>query len=533
MNEQPLNLRASFQEIWRRRLLVIVVAAICGLGGLAYGLHRPVNQNAVALVLLPSSVASASGNSGNSGNSGTLGSSIETESVIARSTPVLAAAGAKVSPPLGALGVKKLVTITPLSAQILQIQAQAPTSRYAVQLANAVAASYIDYSGQLAANATGSTVAALQNESTQLAKKIKDLQYEIGAITARIATEAAGSSQALQDTNLVGSLRSEQNQVSLQLNSVTNQITNAHIENGSTASTPRILQMATAQPASKYGFPIEAGIVAFLVGALASSAFVLVRLQHGHRLRFRDEIARTAGAPVIASLDAPSCTSVSAWRDLLRGKGRATTEWTLRYVLHSLPNSNHTRRAVRVISFAGDLPALATGPRLAMHAAACGISTVLVPEAAPESEDRSLTNLRAAFTSAEPVNRELPLTLGLNDTGQNPPELLVSLVVFHGNSTVLTPSDAVNILSISANVVTDEELAQLSLQAADSGLVLEGIVVVNADASDNTTGFMKNDTVRQLPSRAVADGGDPELVHLERPTREVSAWRERHLRGET
>ena len=89
-------------------------------------------------------------------------------------------------------------------------------------------------------------------------------------------------------------------------------------------------------------------------------------------------------------------------------------------------------------------------------------------------------------------------------------------MVFHGNSTVLTPSDAVNLLSISANVVTDEELAQLALQAADSGLVLEGVVVVNPDPSDNTTGFMKNDTVRRLPSRAGAEGDDPELVHLGR-----------------
>ncbi len=121
VNEQPLNLRVSLQEIWRRRLLVIVVAALCGLGGVAYGLLRPANQTAVALVLLPQSAASDSGNTGNtgnSGNSGTVGNDIDTEAVIARSTPVLAAAGAKMSPPLGALGVEKLVKVTPLSGQI-------------------------------------------------------------------------------------------------------------------------------------------------------------------------------------------------------------------------------------------------------------------------------------------------------------------------------------------------------------------------------------------------------------------------------
>ena len=73
MNEQPLNLRASLQEIWRRRLLVIMVAALCALGGLAYGLHKSVNQTAVALVLLPSSAASGSGNTGNTGATGLVG----------------------------------------------------------------------------------------------------------------------------------------------------------------------------------------------------------------------------------------------------------------------------------------------------------------------------------------------------------------------------------------------------------------------------------------------------------------------------
>ncbi|MGO9857371.1 MAG: hypothetical protein ACLPYY_20310 [Acidimicrobiales bacterium] len=514
MNEQPLNLRASLQEIWRRRLLVIVVAALCGLGGLVYGLLRPANETAVALVLLPSSTASGSGNSGNSGNSGMAGNGIDTEALIARSTPVLAAAGAKVSPPLGALGVEKLVTVTPLSGQILQIQAQARASRYAVELANAVAASYVDYIGQLEAGSAGAAVAALQHESTLLTQQIKDLQSQIDTVTARIASEGAGSSDGQQDTNLLGSLRTEQNQVSLQLNSVTNQITNAQLESGSTASTTRILQKATSQPASRYEFPIEAGIIAFALGLLGSAAFVLVRLQRGHRLRFRDEIARTAGAPVIASLDAPSCTTASAWRDLLGGRPRATTEWALRHVLHSLPNGSRPRPAVRVISFAGDSPALTTGPRLALHAATSGIPTVLVPEASPESEDRSLTPLRAAFTGAETVNRGLPITLEPNDAGQDPSPFLVSLVVFDGDSTVLTPSDAVSLLSISANFVTDDELAELALKAGDSGSVLEAVVVVNPDPSDNTTGSVKNDTVRLLPSPAGPQASDRELVQL-------------------
>ena len=529
MNEQPLNLRASLQEIWRRRLLVIVVAALCGLGGFVYGLVRPANETAVALVLLPPSTASGLANSGDSGNSGTAGNGINTEAVIARSTPVLAAAGAKVSPPLGTLGVEKLVRVTPLSGQILQIQAQAPTSRFAVQLANAVATSYVDYIGQLETSSAGPRVAGLQKESALLTKQVKDLQTQINTVSARITSEGAGSNAGERDVALLGSLQSEQNQVSLQLNSVTSQIASAQLANGSTENTTRILQRATAQPVSKYALPLEAGIIGIAIGLLGTTIFVLIRLQRGHRLRLRDEIARAAGAPVIASLDAPSCTMTSAWREFLESRPRATNEWALRHVLHSLRNSDGQRlvQRVRVISFAGDSPALTTGPRLALHAAASGISTALVPEDPLEPEDRSLVPLWAAFTGAEPLGRGLPFTVGLKPIGDDPPQLLVSIVVFDGKSEISAPPDTVNLLSVSSNVVTADELAHLALQTVDGGSALEGVVLVNADPTDQTSGILADDTLRLLPFRAGADAGDDELVHLEARTSEANASSER------
>ena len=235
MNEQPLDLRTSLQEIWRRRLLVIVVAALCGLGGLVYGFLKPANETASALVLLPASTASGSSSSGNSGNSGAVGSGINTQAVIARSTPVLTAAGAKVSPPLGPSAVQELVTVTPLSSQILQIQAQGPNSRNAVQLANALATSYVDYIGQLETSSAGPGVADLKKESATFTKQIKDLQTQINTVTSRITSEGAGSSAGERDVVLLGSLQGQQDQVSLQLNTVTSQIASAQAANGSTA----------------------------------------------------------------------------------------------------------------------------------------------------------------------------------------------------------------------------------------------------------------------------------------------------------
>ena len=176
----------------------------------------------------------------------------------------------------------------------------------------------------------------------------------------------------------------EQNQVSLQLNTVTNSLATTQAGADSAAGSTLVLQKATVQPVSRYGLPIEAGIIGFLIGLLGGAVFVLIRAQRGSRLRFRDEIARVAGAPVVASLEAPGCTTASAWRALLEGAPRATDEWALRHLRYAVQNGAGPRSAVRVISFAGDSAALTTGPRLALQAAANGIRTCLAPGDRPE-----------------------------------------------------------------------------------------------------------------------------------------------------
>ena len=506
MNERPLSLTASLREIWRRRVLVLVVAVLCGLGGVAFGLLKPHDSTAVALVLLPPSAASTSGTPANDPH---------TDAVIANSTPVLTAAGVKVSPPVGVAKLRTLVTVKAISGQILQVQARAPQAGYAEQLADAVASSYVTYTGQLASASAGSQVAALQQQSAQLTKQIDDLQTQIGTVSARIGAEASGSSAGLQDANLLSSLQSEQSQLSQQLNGVNAQISAAQIASSSTANTTRILQTAAAVPADVNGFTVTAGIVGFIIGVLGSSVFVLLGSQRDGRLRLRDEIAQAAGAPVMASLEAHSCTTPTAWRELFETRPRATTEWALRNLLRTLVKDGDQMRAVRVISFAGDIPALSTGPRLALHAASSGTTTALMPDTPGTPEDRSLVMLRAAFTGAEPVGRGLPFTVGPDVMGPDGPMLVVSVVVFDGESMTLTPSNAVDILSISPDFVTADQVARLALEAADGGSALGGVVVVNPDPSDTTSGRVATDALRLVPTESQRNGAISELVPLE------------------
>ena len=504
MNEQPLNLRTSLREIWRERVRILIVAVLCGLAGAAYGFLAPAKATAVALVLLPHTTTSAS-----------VGPSAATGEAIAKSTPVLAAAGDKLSPPLGALEVKKLVSVAEPSGQILQIEAQGPTSSDAVRLANGVAASFIQYVTRLDAGYSGPALASLRHQSALLTQQINSLQTQIDTVSNRLNSEGAGSRAGQQDATLLGQLRDEQNQVSLQLNTVTNSLQTTQLGVDSAAGTTLVLQKATVQPVSAYGLPIEAGILGFLIGSLGGAIFVLIRAQRESRLRFRDEIARVAGAPVIASLEAPGCTTASAWRTLLEGAPRASDEWALRHLRFAVQNGAGPLSAVRVISFAGDSPALTTGPRLAFQAAASGIRTCLAPGDLPELDHESLTPLRAAFTGGDAVGHGLPLTVSAAGEGGAPTHLLVSVVVLDRTSLTLAPSDAVNVLSVSANLLTSDELAQLALAATDHGSVLRGVVVVNPDPADTTTGRWNDGVVRPLSPGSFGGAADEDPVVLD------------------
>ena len=475
------------REIWRRRVRILIVGVLCGLAGVAYGFLSPTKATAVALVLLPHTATSAS-----------VGSSVATGETIAKSTPVLAAAGGKLSPPLGALEVKKLVSVAEPSGQILQIEAEGPTSSDAVRLANGVAASFIQYVTQLDAGYSGPALASLRHQSTLLTQQINNLQSQINTVSNRLNSEGARSSAGQQDATLLGQLRGEQNQVSLQLNTVTNRLATTQLGVDSAEGTTLVLQKATVQPVSRYKPPIEAGIVGFLIGLLGGAIFVLIRAQRGSRLRFRDEIARAAGAPVIATLEAPGCTTASAWRALLEGVPRATDEWALRHLRYAVQNGVGPRSAVRVISFAGDSPALTTGPRLALQAAANGIRTCLALGDQPELDHGSLAPLRAAFTGGEAVGHGVPLNVGAAGDGGARIQLLVSVVVLDRTPSTLAPSDAVNVLSVSPNHLTADELAQLAVAATDHGSALKGVVVVNPDPADTTTGRWNDEVVRPL-----------------------------------
>lgn len=474
MNERPLNVKNTVRTIWRHRLLVGVVAAACALGGVAYGVALPPSRSAVTLVFLaPGSTSNPQGSLG-----------MRTYIALAESTPVLGKAGSAISPHISPVKLRDQLEVTSLSQQVVQIQASAKQPHEAEQLANAVTFSFMNYmKGLVAATAKGAT-SGLQHEAALLTQQIEALQTQIETVSARLATETAASTAGQRDTSLLTTLRSQQNQISLQLNDVNSQIVTV-LSDGASLASIRELQRATLLPNSKSRLSVLGGIIGLLLGLLGSSIFVLLRSQRDPRLRMRREIASAIGAPVIASLESPDCKSPSEWQWLLTSQPSAAISWTLRRILHELPGgSEQTAPAVRVISFADDVDALSLGPQLALYSAASGTPTTLVIAASPV-----LTSLRAACSSPVLRDSNLPLAIASENNPHTIGARLVAVAVFDPRMPELHPFAGINILSISPGAAGTDDMARLGLAVADVGETLDGIIVVNPDPEDGTTGL--------------------------------------------
>jgi capsular polysaccharide biosynthesis protein len=491
LSEQPLELKASVRAIWWRRRLVVALAGIGLCGGIAYPVLRPPMPSAVALVLLPpTSLTSA----------GTPTRDVNTEIVIATSTTVLSAAGKSVSPSIGPAKLKHQVAVTAISQDVLQVRAQAPRALDAERLANAVASDYIRFVATSSSASTRNALSGLRRESSQLTQQIQGLQSQINAVSGRLTADGATSTAGLQDTSLLESLGNEQQQVSLQLENVNNEIVTGQLSGATAEQGTRILQRATnAIIMSKLGIAAD-GAVGLAIGLLLGIPLALVRSRRDPRLRFRDEMAAAIGVPVLGSIDARRHKTTADWIGLLANYQPSSVDvWNLRRVLHRLaPGGAEGASEVRVVSFADDIPALAAGPQLALFAKELGLETTLLPR-----DDEALAPLRAACVTGQIPDRVEQLMTSRAQglaSDRSGGQLMVSMVTVDVARPELNVSPYVTLLAVSSAFASADVLARLALAAVDSGHAIDGILVINPDPSDKTTGSVRDGVPgRQTP----------------------------------
>jgi capsular polysaccharide biosynthesis protein len=157
---ETLDLRRSIRIVRRHKVLMGVAVVLGCLVGGAYGVLKPSTVTSTALVLLPPSGQAAQSAAAAASNNNGPDPFTETQEVIAKSSPVLAAAQPYVRPAMSLIQLRDNITVGSQTSFIISISAQARDAADAAASANAVAKSYISYIGS-AGNPGGKVQAQL------------------------------------------------------------------------------------------------------------------------------------------------------------------------------------------------------------------------------------------------------------------------------------------------------------------------------------------------------------------------------------
>jgi hypothetical protein len=277
--------------------------------------------------------------------------------------------------------------------------------------------------------------------------------------------------------------------------------------------------------------PVESVLIDAAIGLLAGLLIGLVaaaaRDRSEMRLWQRDQIARIAGGPVLASVAVAIPGGAARWalRSLRARLGRsparghrlgnaaawqrlladfqplAGTSWQLRGVLERLAalQEGAGRSSLIVVAVSSDGNALMLGPKLAAFAARTGTSTALVvgPQQAP-ADAAGLLALAAAGGQAGNVQVLAANPADDSWSGQNV-QLSVVVTAVDGGAPVV--SDAIRsvptVLAVTAGALTGQDLARVVTAVRRAGGRIAGVIVGNPEAGDRTTGLL---TAPQKPA---------------------------------
>lgn len=146
MSQQSLDLRRSTQIARRHKALIGSLFVIGLVGGAGYTVINPPKATSEALVVLPQSV-NANQSTTTDANGNLVYPGTATQVVIADSDPVLNAALRQITPAMSLQQLRENVQVTSPAATVIAIDGKSTSASQAVDIANAVANSYVAYVG--------------------------------------------------------------------------------------------------------------------------------------------------------------------------------------------------------------------------------------------------------------------------------------------------------------------------------------------------------------------------------------------------
>lgn len=492
MSEQQLDVAGSFRLLrdrWRTWLLFVVLGLAVSVG---YVVLRSPLYTATSLVLLPGSLAVSS-------TQAATGNDMTTAAQVATSGEVLTLAGRKVDPAWSLALLKQRVSAVGVATNVLRITAAGATGAQAEKLANAVATQLVSFETTTGTVGDQSALATLQANAARLTSQINGFNGEITAANNRLAAEGTSSAAGLQDSALIATLITEQNQATLQLDNVNTQIAQAQLGALAADQGTEVIQHAvTASPPSIL-HEAYVGIAGVLGGLFLGAVLILVRHRRDHRLHRRDEVADALGIPVLISMTAPRRRmSISDWVKLLeRYSPSAADRWSVRQALRDLELGGAPAH-LTVLVIAGDSGSMAAAPQIAVVLSTLGVPTAFVLSLGHEFSAHLRVACDRFSSKGNDPRPNLQVWNGALPEDAEAAALIVSCIVVDGARPKLPLIKAVGttLLAVSAGFGTAEELARVAIAAADAGVPVKGMVLTNSDVDDRTTGRFPEVTPR-------------------------------------
>jgi capsular polysaccharide biosynthesis protein len=423
MSQQNLDLRKSIQIVRRRKRLFAGVAALGLLIGAAYAVVVAPMISSSALVVISGTPTPLVNQANTTGNAAAE-TSLATEVVIATSSPVLAGALPKVSPPTNSVpALGNRISVTALDgSDVLSITATGKTAGQAEATANAVANSYISYVSDSTNPAVHVTAKMVEPATTATGSKLTE-HIGIYAILGALAGAIVGF--------VICIALGRANRRLVQRDEIANSI-----------AAPVLASIPVERPAD----PAAWARLLEEYEPAPVHAYLLSKLLRQFGVEDRDTGDTRAKAPSLTVLSLASDPTALALGPQLAAFASA----------HGIPTA-------LVVGLQQDTNVTAT-LRTACAAGAPTASGHRKPLSLLVAEDDRVGPLSAAFTV-------IVVVVDGRDP-RVPPAVRTSATV----------------LGVSAGGVTAEELARVAAAAAADGRDIYGILVANPDPDDQTTG---------------------------------------------
>ena len=516
MSEQVVDLRSTW-AILRRRGRTLALAVALGAvvaGGLAY--LRPPLYASTSIVLLPPLPKDTGGDA--------TTHEIDTQVQIARSSSVLGRAAKAMKPPMSIGEVEQHVQVAAPTTDVLRITATGTSAKQAQTLSEAVARSHVSYLEEAANALSEDQRSALSARRSTLKKNLSAVNDEINKTSARLEKEDKISSEGRADAAALAELTAQQAQLALQLDEIKKQV-DAGLEprNGEVGGGASVIQ--NASPAERPGLIQHIAILAGLGAAvflLLAAVYVVLTGRKDRTLRSRDQIADAIGVPVVASLESRAVRSATGWSELLQGYSPHNVDrWALRQLLRLVtpgtpgslirnPDPEAESQPVVILTVSNDHAALSAGPQFASFVASTGVSTELVA-----AQSHETANALWAACSRLPGQAEIRsgLAVTVRQDVRHHGDLVVLLAVLDRRNPELylyRADNAVTLLAVTAGSVTAEDLANVAVASDNARHPLDGIVVIDPDPLDRTSGrLLPADRVQHIPLPTLMTGSKP------------------------